>query len=171
LRSTDPSLHSPSYRTLCGSGAGTRASNEDTVAQAPVVLPGSYPPVSLGWTENFTGDGDTLLKTTDGGHTWKPVTEEIVALREAPTHRRGAATRGGMTPVCRGRSGSASEQRFAVWGSGLRSAGLDHRARVAATGTPPRAIGKSRPRDGTVLTSPRPQDRMPPRAPATCWVG
>jgi len=32
---------------------------------------------TLGWTDNFTGDGDTLLQTTDGGHTWSAVTVQI----------------------------------------------------------------------------------------------
>ena len=32
---------------------------------------------SLGWTDTFIGDGDDILQTTDGGHTWKRVTVQI----------------------------------------------------------------------------------------------
>lgn len=33
----------------------------------------------LGWTDTFTGDGDDLLQTTDGGHPWTPVTVQITS--------------------------------------------------------------------------------------------
>jgi photosystem II stability/assembly factor-like uncharacterized protein len=32
---------------------------------------------TLGWTDTFTGNGNDLLQTTDGGYTWKPVTVRI----------------------------------------------------------------------------------------------
>jgi len=32
---------------------------------------------TLGWTDTFIGDGNDMLQTTDGGHTWKRVTVQI----------------------------------------------------------------------------------------------
>lgn len=32
---------------------------------------------TLGWTDTFTGESNVMLQTTDGGHTWEPVTVRI----------------------------------------------------------------------------------------------
>lgn len=49
--------------------------NQGTFALNGTVLDFITP--TLGWTDTFSGSGDTLLQTTDGGLTWAPVTVQV----------------------------------------------------------------------------------------------
>jgi photosystem II stability/assembly factor-like uncharacterized protein len=52
----------------------------NTVLPTNIVLNGSildFVSPTLGWTDTFTGNGNDLLQTTDGGHTWRRVTVQI----------------------------------------------------------------------------------------------
>jgi photosystem II stability/assembly factor-like uncharacterized protein len=63
---------------------GQRWSTIQSLNDAPLpgeaVLNGSildFVSSTLGWTDTFTGNGNDLLQTTDGGYTWTPVTVQI----------------------------------------------------------------------------------------------
>ena len=52
----------------------------NTVLPTNIVLNGSildFVSPTLGWTDTFTGNGNDLLQTTDGGRTWQRVSVQV----------------------------------------------------------------------------------------------